>query len=42
MPIQPLTSENPLMKFAGIFPDDPDFMEIIKEMRAEREQDSDT
>lgn len=42
VPIQPLTSENPLMKFAGIFQDDPDFMEIIKEMRAEREQDSDT
>ncbi len=41
VPIQPLTSENPLMKFGGIFQDDPDFMEIIKEMRAEREQDSD-
>jgi len=42
VPIQPVTSENPLMKFAGIFQDDPYFMEIIKEMRAEREQDSDT
>ncbi len=25
------------MKFAGIFQGDPDFLEIIKEMRAERE-----
>ncbi len=40
MPVQPSVSENPLMKFAGIFQDDPDFMEIIKEMRAERELDS--
>lgn len=39
-PIQPVTSENPLMKFAGIFKDDPDFMEIMKEIRAEREDDS--
>jgi hypothetical protein len=35
-PIQPVTSENPLMKFAGIFKDDPDFMEIMEEIRAER------
>jgi predicted RNase H-like HicB family nuclease len=41
VPIQPLKSESPLMRFAGIFQDDPDFMEIIKEMRAEREQESD-
>jgi hypothetical protein len=40
VPIQPLASENPLMKFAGIFQDDPDFMEIMQEMRAERELDS--
>ncbi|MDZ8261002.1 hypothetical protein [Nostoc sp. ChiQUE01b] len=39
-PIQALEEENPLMKFAGIFQDDPDFMEIIKEMRAEREDNS--
>lgn len=39
-PIQPLEEENPLMKFAGIFQDDPDFMEIIKEIRAEREDSS--
>jgi hypothetical protein len=39
-PIQSVTSESPLMKFAGIFKDDPDFMEIMKEIRAEREDDS--
>lgn len=38
-PIQPATSEIPLMKFAGIFKDDPDLMEIMKEIRAEREDD---
>jgi hypothetical protein len=36
VPIQAVTPENPLMKFAGIFQDDPDFMEIMKEIRAER------
>jgi hypothetical protein len=40
MPIKSLASENPLMKFAGIFQDDPDFLEIMQEMRAEREDDS--
>lgn len=35
-PIQSVTSENPLMKFAGIFKDDPDFLEIMEEIRAER------
>lgn len=35
-PIQSVTSENPLMKFAGIFKDDPDFLEIMSEIRAER------
>jgi len=29
------------MRFAGIFQDDPDFLEIIKEIRAEREDNSD-
>lgn len=29
------------MKFAVIFQDDPDFLEIIKEIRAEREDNSD-
>ena len=41
VPVQASTSDHPLMKFAGIFKDDPDFMEIIKEIRAERELDSD-
>jgi hypothetical protein len=41
VPIQLPNPENPLMRFAGIFQDDPDFMEIMKEIRAEREQDSD-
>ncbi len=40
-PIQPVATEHPLMKFAGIFKNDPDFMEIMEEIRAEREQDSD-
>ena len=39
-PPKPLASENSLMKFAGIFQGDPDFMEIIQEMRAEREDGS--
>ena len=38
-PIQPVVTEHPLMKFAGIFKDDPEFMEIMKEIRAERELD---
>ncbi|MBR8839609.1 MAG: hypothetical protein DSM106950_37820 [Stigonema ocellatum SAG 48.90 = DSM 106950] len=41
VPIQPMPRENSLMKFAGIFQDDPDFLEIIKEIRAEREDNSD-
>jgi predicted RNase H-like HicB family nuclease len=32
-------AENPIAKFAGIFKDDPDFAEIVAEMRAERELD---
>lgn len=28
--------ENPWMKFAGVFKDDPDFAEIVEELRAER------
>ena len=39
-PIQPITPENPLMKFAGIFHNDPDFMEIMEEIRAERGLDN--
>jgi hypothetical protein len=41
VPIQPMPMENSLMRFAGIFQDDPDFLEIIKEIRAEREDNSD-
>lgn len=37
IPIESISNENPLMKFAGIFQDDPDFQEIIAEMRKERE-----
>ena len=33
--------EHPVMKFAGIFKDDPDFAEIVAQMRAERELDDD-
>ncbi len=32
-------SENPLMKFAGIFQDDADFADIILEIQMEREVD---
>lgn len=39
-PIQPSIPENPLMKFAGIFQNDPDFMEIMEEIRAERGLDN--
>ncbi|MDJ0576531.1 MAG: hypothetical protein QNJ65_15360 [Xenococcaceae cyanobacterium MO_234.B1] len=35
--IEPTSEENPLMKFAGIFEDDPDFQEIMAEIKAERE-----
>ena len=34
---KPKNNENPLMKFAGIFENDPDFQEIMSEIRAERE-----
>ena len=34
------THENPLMKFAGVFENDPDFQEIMSEIRAERENNS--
>ncbi len=36
-----LFEESSLMKFAGIFQDDPDFVEIMKELREEREDYSD-
>ena len=33
--------DHPAMQFAGIFKDDPDFAEIVAQMRAERELDDD-
>ena len=36
-PIKSISNKNSLMKFAGIFEDDPDFKEIMSEIRAERE-----
>ncbi len=33
-------NKNSLMEFAGIFEDDPDFQEIMSEIRAEREDNS--
>ena len=33
--------ENPWLKFAGVFKDDPDFAEIVAELRQEREADFD-
>jgi hypothetical protein len=43
LPLQlsPLVAQHPIMKFAGIFKDDPDFAEIVAEMRAERELEAD-
>ena len=35
-------SEHPLLKFAGIFADDPFFAEIAREIRAEREEPEDS
>jgi hypothetical protein len=32
-------TEHPIAKFIGMFKDDPDFAEIVAEMRAERELD---
>jgi hypothetical protein len=41
VPVQvKLFEENSLMKFAGIFQDDPDFSEIMKELSEERENSS--
>lgn len=37
--IPTVNTENPWAKFNGIFKDDPDFEEIVKEMRAERESE---
>ena len=40
IPSDPLEkSENPWLKFGGIFKDDPDFDKIVRDMRAERESD---
>ena len=33
-------NNNPLMKFAGIFENDPDFQEIMSEIKTERENNS--
>jgi hypothetical protein len=39
----PLDSVEPAwMKYAGVFKDDPDFLEIMEEMRAERTSDDDS
>lgn len=35
-------SENPWVKFAGIFKDDPDFAEIAEAIRSERQAEDDT
>ena len=36
---QPNSLENPWLKFAGVFKDDPDFAEIVAELRQERQAD---
>ena len=35
-----ISIENPVMKFAGIFKDDTDFEDIMSDLRAERENES--
>ena len=40
VPTKSIPEKNPLMKFAGIFEDDPDFQEIIAEIKAEQEDDN--
>lgn len=35
------SSENPLLKFAGVFQDDPDFEDIMNNLRVERGSDGD-
>ncbi len=37
IPVELNSNQNSLMKFAGIFENDPDFQEIMAEIRAERE-----
>jgi predicted RNase H-like HicB family nuclease len=39
---RPNSSENPWTKFSGIFKDDPDFAEIVEEIRAERLSDDES
>jgi hypothetical protein len=36
-----IPEEHPVMQFAGVFKDDPDFAEIVAAMRAERELEAD-
>ena len=36
-PIKSVPNKSSLMKFAGIFEDDPDFLEIMSDLKAERE-----
>jgi hypothetical protein len=40
LPKRKSNNENPLMKFAGIFENDPDFLEIMSDIRSERENNS--
>ena len=40
MATKSISSENPLMKFAGIFKDDTDFEDIMSDLKAERANES--
>ena len=39
--VSPMPEAHPVMEFAGVFKDDPDFAEIVAAMRAERELEAD-
>jgi hypothetical protein len=40
LPKKASNNESSLMKFAGVFENDPDFLQIMSEIRAERENNS--
>jgi hypothetical protein len=39
--VEPVAEQHPMLAFAGIFKNDPDFAEIVAQMRAEQELDDD-
>jgi hypothetical protein len=41
VPTETIAEPHPMLAFAGVFKNDPDFAEIVAQMRAERELDDD-